>query len=92
MKTVRVDEIFKDGNKTPYGHDLFWMIIWIVLALFVRTWGNLFERVVTLLTGSNRRTTLQLVIMAFGTLILVFYVIRCYDICLDRSRKKILKS
>jgi len=88
MKTVSVEKLFKDEEKetSPYINDLFWLGVWVILSLFSRVWGDLFERLVSIWFGTRKRTLYQLIMFAFGALFIVLLFVRFYDIGLERKK------
>lgn len=89
MKTVSVEKLFKDEEKesSPYTDDLFWLGVWVILSLFSRVWGDLFERLVSLWLGTRKRTLFQLIAFALGALVVVMLFVRFYDIGLERKKE-----
>ena len=91
MKTLSVKKLLKemDNNEEcpPYEHDVFWIFVWVAISLFVRSWGNLFDRLTTLWLGTGKRTLNQLILIAIFTFLLVFVLCRVFNVSFYRGRK-----
>lgn len=88
MKGVSVKKLFQHEEDTSWNNDIFWMVVWISLSLFVQIWGDLYKYLINMWLGKNRTLT-QLLGLALGSFILMFAFIRTYDIGIERKREKI---
>jgi len=88
MKTDSIDDIFEDANINKdgptYHHDLFWIILWIMISFSSRIWGDLLYRIMDNVFG-KRRTTEQLIAMTLISILTIFVFVRIYDFDIDRS-------
>ena len=88
MKTDSIDDIFEDVSVNKdgptYHHDLFWIILWIMISFSSRIWGDLLYRFMDNVFG-KRRTTEQLIAMTLISILIIFMFVRIYDFDIDRS-------
>ena len=89
MKTDSIDDIFDNysessGKGKSFHHDLFWIILWIMIALSARIWADLFYRLMDNIFGKTR-TTEQLIALTLVSILVIFMFVRIYDFDIDRN-------
>lgn len=84
MKTESVDNVLDNVKDRPYHHDLFWIILWILISLSSRIWGDLLYRFMDHMFGP-KRTVEQLIALTIISILAIFMFVRIYDFDIDRS-------
>jgi len=84
MKTVAIDKVFDDIQKSErsYSHDLFWIILWILISFSSRIWGDLLYKILDKVFGKGR-TVEQLLALTLFSFLTIFVFVRMYDFDVD---------
>lgn len=79
MRTVSVDKLFDDRKSDSYSHDLFWIVLWIIISFSSRIWGDLLYKILDITIG-RPRTVEQLIAMSLVMILIIFLFVRNYDV------------